>query len=434
VQTQVAGTPLPDCLAGFGIPKITDFGLAKRLDADSTAWTLEGAVVGTPAYMAPEQAAGRVSDVGPAVDVYALGVILYEAITGRPPFQAEERVDVLNQVLHDEPPAPTRLLADVPRDLETVCLKCMEKIPARRYATAADLADDLTRFLEDKPVTAVAPDAFERLTRFAGREGFQILAEAGRGPWSTVFHARLGPVRQPVALKVFSADLCTQEEWEARSHSDSERWAALSHPQVVPIQRVGWWDGVPYLARDYVLQGTLAERLTGQPWPVRQALALVEQISVVVAYLHRQGVIHGNLKPANILLAANGIPLLADFRFTGGLFQCPKPGDEQPAAGFAYLPPELLEPDAEPRPHADVYGLGAIAYELLTGRPPFAAANIAEMLELIRAHEPEPPSRFNQQVKSGVDGFCLRCLRKDRWRRYTRAYDVSTRLRSLAEE
>src|SRR5262249_37756948 len=161
-------------------------------------------VLGTVNYMAPEQAAGRVRDIGPATDVYALGAILYELLTGRPPFEADSWNDALQHVLHDEPAAPARLQADVPRDLETICLKCLEKDRGRRYASAADLADDLGRFLEAKPVAAVPPGESERLARLAGRDGYQIVGEIGRGPRSIVYHALHGPLKQPVALKVFA--------------------------------------------------------------------------------------------------------------------------------------------------------------------------------------------------------------------------------------
>jgi WD40 repeat protein len=135
------------------IPKLTDFGLAKVTDG-TRYQTQSGVVLGTPAYMSPEQAAGRVSDLGPATDIYALGVLLYELLTGRPPFRAETNVEVLRQVLHDEPAPPGRLRRGLPRDLESVCLKCLEKKPERRYASAAALADDLRRFLNGQSTRA----------------------------------------------------------------------------------------------------------------------------------------------------------------------------------------------------------------------------------------------------------------------------------------
>jgi eukaryotic-like serine/threonine-protein kinase len=418
---------------GFGVPKITDFGLAKRLDADSTAWTVEGVALGTPAYMAPEQAAGRINEIGSAVDVYALGVILYELVTGRPPFQGDSRDGVIQQVLHKEPELPTRLRSEVPRDLETVCLKCLEKAAADRYASAGDLAADLDRFLENKPITAVPRGPLERLTRCAARDGYQSLREVGRGPQSILYHARYGRLQQPVAMKVFTVDACTREEWEATLRLDAARWSSLTHPQVVPVQRAGWWEGCPYLVRDYAPQGSLADKIGGQPWPVPAALGLVEQLAGLVAYLHRQGVVHANLKPANVLLAADGIPRLTDFRLSGGLLQTPLRGNECAASAVGYLPPELLDAQAEPRPHADVYGLGVILYELLTGRAPFAGADAVDVMQRVRTEDPVPPSYFNRDVKAAVDQTCLRCLQKNRWARYTRAHDVASRLRYLAE-
>src|SRR5262249_7226521 len=125
-----------------GQPKIADFGLAKKLDADD-GHTRTGAIVGTPSYMAPEQAWGASKSVGPRVDVYALGAILYECLTGRPPFRGATLLETLDQVRTREPVAPRALNPGVPRDLETVCLKCLQKEPAGRYLTASDLALDL---------------------------------------------------------------------------------------------------------------------------------------------------------------------------------------------------------------------------------------------------------------------------------------------------
>src|SRR5205823_1629789 len=119
--------------------------------------------------------------------------------------------------------------------------------------------------------------------------------------------------------KVFPVGICTRDEWDARLRRGADVWAALAHPQVALVQRAGWWDGAPYLAAEYVPHGSLAARLTGQPYPARQALGLVDQLAEIVRYLHRQGVVHGNLKPGNVLLAADGIPRVTDLRLTGGL-------------------------------------------------------------------------------------------------------------------
>jgi roadblock/LC7 domain-containing protein len=149
------------------IPKIADFGLAKKLDG--TGDTASNVIMGTPSYMAPEQAAGQSKSVGPAADIYALGAILYELLTGRPPFKAAMPVDTLLQVVADEPVPPSRLNAKVPRDLETICLKCLQKQPSRRYASALDLADELGRFLRHEPIQARPVGKAQRLWRWCRR-------------------------------------------------------------------------------------------------------------------------------------------------------------------------------------------------------------------------------------------------------------------------
>lgn len=139
----------------FPFPQITDFGLAKQIDAKLTT---SGAIVGTPSYMSPEQAASR-KDVGTAADVYSLGAVLYECLTGRPPFQAANPIDTIMMVLEQEAVAPRLLNAAVPRELESIALKCLEKSPARRYASAADLAQDLESYLTGDPISAT-PSGF----------------------------------------------------------------------------------------------------------------------------------------------------------------------------------------------------------------------------------------------------------------------------------
>jgi WD40 repeat protein len=155
-------------LDAAGQPHVTDFGLAKRV-AGGASQTQSGAIVGTPAYMAPEQADGRGKQLTTAADVYGLGAVLYELLAGRPPFQGATVLDTLAQVLHDDPAPPSRSAAGVPRDLETVCLKCLRKDPARRYESALALAEDLERRLRGEPITARRVGAAERLTKWVRR-------------------------------------------------------------------------------------------------------------------------------------------------------------------------------------------------------------------------------------------------------------------------
>jgi serine/threonine protein kinase/WD40 repeat protein/Tfp pilus assembly protein PilF len=171
--TRVEEAASADAALGF-IPRVTDFGLAKLLGGESGisapgGQTQTGAILGTARYMAPEQATGKGREVGPAADIHALGAILYEVTTGRPPFPGESDLEILFHLQTSEPVPPARLRPKIPRDLETICLKCLEKVPARRYASSGALAVDLRRFLADRPILARRPTLLERGGRWCRR-------------------------------------------------------------------------------------------------------------------------------------------------------------------------------------------------------------------------------------------------------------------------
>jgi serine/threonine protein kinase len=159
-------------------PKIADFGLAKVVDADTSA-TRTGEVLGTPGYMPPEQAGGEAKTLSPACDVYSLGAILYRLLTGRPPFVASEPLQAVMQVLSKEPVRPRTLVANIPHELETICLKCLEKSPLRRYRTASELMDDLGRYLQGIPIEAKPANWIERSVKWSKRNPTLTLLYSG---------------------------------------------------------------------------------------------------------------------------------------------------------------------------------------------------------------------------------------------------------------
>jgi tetratricopeptide (TPR) repeat protein len=174
-----------------GVPRITDFGLAKRLESDSHQ-TETGQVMGSPSYMAPEQARGHSRDVGPPADIYALGAILYEMLTGRPPFKGATPMETMRQVVDDDPVPPSRLVPRVARDLETICLKCLNKEPSRRYDSALALAEDLERYLAGEPIKARRTPPWERGAKWARRRPVTATLLAGLLVAIPVAGVRLG--------------------------------------------------------------------------------------------------------------------------------------------------------------------------------------------------------------------------------------------------
>ena len=236
-------------LTATGQPKITDFGLAKQLDeepgmAGAGPMTASGALVGTPSYMAPEQAAGKVKELGPACDIYALGAILYDCVAGRPPFRAASMIETLRQVTNAEPVSPRRLNAQVPRDLETICLKCLEKDPSKRYPSAAALADDLARFRAGKPVLARPIGALGRGLRWCRRNpgvaaslllvGASLLAASVVSVW---FGLNAEQARQAEMNRALSEAKAKEEAVEARNKAQLAQKDAEDASEIAKEQK-----------------------------------------------------------------------------------------------------------------------------------------------------------------------------------------------------
>jgi tetratricopeptide (TPR) repeat protein/tRNA A-37 threonylcarbamoyl transferase component Bud32 len=261
--------------------------------------------------------------------------------------------------------------------------------------------------------------------------GYEMLGELGRGGMGVVYKARQLRLNRIVALKMILAADHASPEASLRFLAEAESIARVHHPHVIQIFAFGEHDGRPFFEMEYVDGGSLADRTGAKAWPVGDAARLIETIARAIDAAHRLGVVHRDLKPANILLTADGIPKVADF----GLAKCldTETGitrTEWIVGSPSYMAPEQAGKSDKPiGPPADVYSLGAILYELLTGRPPFQAGTILETLEQVRSVEPIAPARLRPKLPRDLVTICLKCLSKEPAKRYITAALLADDLR-----
>jgi serine/threonine-protein kinase len=245
---------------------------------------------------------------------------------------------------------------------------------------------------------------------------FILIEEVGHGGMGVVYRARQSSLHRTVAVKVI------QRGERARFQFEAEAAAKLDHPNIVPVYGVGEYDGQPYLCMKYVEGTTLARLVADHPLPPREAARYVAQVARAVHFAHDNGILHRDLKPANVLIDRQGRPYVSDF----GLAK--QVGGPQLTASNAilgtpsYMPPEQASGQrGKLSPASDVYSLGAVLYELLTGRPPFRAATPLDTLLLVLDTEPVPPRQLNPRVDRALELICLKCLQKHADLRYPSA-------------
>jgi WD40 repeat protein/tetratricopeptide (TPR) repeat protein len=280
--------------------------------------------------------------------------------------------------------------------------------------------------LDAGPDDPPRPDA----GRWPALDGLVIQGELGRGGMGIVYRAHQLGLGRTVAVKTLLVGGAAGPDALARFRAEAEAIARLRHPNVVQVYSVGPRDGPPYLVMEYVPGGSLAERLDGSPQPPREAAELVEALACGLAEAHRLGVIHRDVKPANILLDGR-TPKLADF----GLAKLLDGDSDLTRTGTllgspTYMAPEQVGgPPGRVGPPADVHALGVLLYELLTGRPPFRGATMAQTLDQVKEAEPVPPSRLVPGLPRDLETVCLACLRKEPERRYPSAAALEDDLR-----
>jgi serine/threonine protein kinase len=408
--------PFNVLLSADGVPKLTGLGLARLLGAaDRTEGTYYRRMFSN--YMASEQTTAEGSDtLSPAADVHALGAMLYELVTGQPPFLAETIEETLEQIRTLSPRPPSELNPQLPRWLDTVCLRCLEKAPAGRYETADQLAD---AFREPRFRDMTKTEEFELVP------GYVFEEELARGGATVVYKARQVSLDRTVALKIFSANF--------GSIVDANRAVArLNHPNIVQVYDCGERDGLWYVTEEYVDGNRLDRVIGGKPQPPHQAAALTATLARALHYVHGAGIVHRNLKPRVVLFTGTGVPKVSSFDLALLAAQGSPPDEEEGSTIRGtpeYLAPEQATGNIRAiSPATDVHGLGTILYELLTGCPAVTARDPVELIRQVVSVPPVPPRKLAPGVPALLESICLRCLEKQSTLRYPSAEALADEL------
>jgi TolB-like protein/Flp pilus assembly protein TadD/tRNA A-37 threonylcarbamoyl transferase component Bud32 len=322
-----------------------------------------------------------------------------------------------------------KIFSDAP---EGLCGRCVLKIALGNLqdASVAGVGDPGQ---PASPMPATAPDdrasASQHKTtaeaaKLLGELGdYELLQEVGRGGQGVVFRARQKSLNRIVALKVISLGQWASKAHLKRFRLEAEAAARLEHPGIVPIHEVGERDGSCYFSMKFVEGGQLDEVARREPMPIRQAVELIAKVACTVHYAHEHGILHRDIKPGNILLDAKGEPHLTDFGLARLVESESSVTHTLDVLGTpSYMAPEqAVGHNAAVSTVTDVYGLGAVLYQLLTGQPPFAGGATYQTIKLLLDTEPRQPRQLNPKIDRDLSTICLKCLEKDPKRRYLSA-------------
>src|SRR5881227_2698376 len=316
-----------------------------------------------------------------------------------------------------------KIFSDAP---EGLCAKCVLK-SALAVPQDAPVAGDDGGSAENVGVNVGAAHDGKKAARAAELLGelgdYELLEEVGRGGQGVVFRARQKSLNRIVALKVISLGQWASKVHLKRFRLEAEAAARLEHPGIVPIHEVGERDGSCYFSMKFVEGGQLDEVARREPMPIRRAVELIAKVARTVHYAHEHGILHRDIKPGNILLDQKGEPHLTDFGLARLVESESSVTQTLDVLGTpSYMAPEqAVGNNAAVSSATDVYGLGGVLYQLLTGQPPFAGGATYETIKLLLDTEPKQPRLLNPKIDRDLSTICLKCLEKDPKRRYASA-------------
>jgi tetratricopeptide (TPR) repeat protein len=315
---------------------------------------------------------------------------------------------------------------------EEACRACPELLPEVRAALRQlrQLEEDVSALFPPSSDGDSQPPDFGLPEELPVVPGYQVMGVLGRGGMGIVFHARHLRLNRPVALKMILAGEFALPTQRQRFLREAEAIAAISHPNIVQVHNAGESDGLPWFTMELMEGGNLTGKIGGAPQPARQSAALVADIAGAIAVAHHHGIVHRDLKPGNILLTADGTPKVTDFGLALWSDEAGTTLTGSPVGTASYMAPEQARgASREIGPATDVYALGAILYELLTGRPPFRGETSSATIQQVLTNDVVPPRRLNPRVPRDLETICLKCLRKEASRRYPGAAELADDLR-----
>ncbi|MEM7331607.1 MAG: protein kinase [Chloroflexota bacterium] len=418
-----------------GMPYLSDFGIARRNTTNPI--TKKNALVGSLPYMSPEQLKNE--QILPQTDVYQFGVMMFELLTGRHPFIAEDVVAYL--YLHTKEPIPSihEVNPDLPAEVDEIIYKALAKDPLVRYESLSQIANDLIE-LAGKETTLTLKSSIQNLSKVTDAErfpGYEIVREIGRGHIGIVYLVKHLETNAELALKAIPHELLDDPKAIKHLRHQATIIPDLKHDAIVPVQeyRVGERSGRPYLVMDYMSGGNLGKVLSRKtPVSLVKAIQMIRRLALAMNEAHEAGIYHGDIKPSNILFDDQNRPYLVDFGLNLVLNHVTILTVSETAVGSpAYKAPERWL-NQESSPSTDIYQLGVILFQLLTGQHPFKAEGMTDYQDQ-HINSPVPSATaLNDDLPPSIDPFFAKAMAKKPEERFQTAEQFVAALNAVQKD